>query len=82
MKNGDKPVTPLMDRFGHPTMVNNVEYLDNKMTGLTKREYFAAMAMQGGIMAAVKQGQDADKIVIYALKCADALLKELEKDND
>lgn len=49
--------------------------------GLTKREQFAAMAMQG-----LLSGVPADGIISYdevaddARRCADALLAELEKE--
>jgi hypothetical protein len=45
-------------------------------TGLTKREYFAAMAMQGYI--ATGKGPD----VSDWLRCADQLLKELESKSE
>lgn len=51
--------------------------------GLTKRELFAAMAMQG-LLSSLPHGYDgrADKKVIasMATKCADLLLAELTKD--
>jgi hypothetical protein len=44
--------------------------------GLTKREYFAAMAMQGILArACYRTGDAARQSIMYA----DALLKELEK---
>ena len=48
-------------------------------TGLTKREYFAAMAMQGII--ANKDGLDIkiERIVESAVDTADALIEELNK---
>ena len=45
-------------------------------TGLTKREYFAAMAMQGYI--ATGKGSSASDWV----RCADQLLKELESKSE
>lgn len=45
--------------------------------GLTKREAFAAMAMQG--LAADCEMNDIDDIACDAVKLADALLKELAK---
>lgn len=45
--------------------------------GLTKREHFAGLAMQGIVAGNVTHGfRDAAK---YAVTLADALLKELEK---
>lgn len=54
--------------------------------GITKREYFAAMAMQGAMIGlGVKAGEFADEevnpaaVAVDAVKMADALLKELVK---
>ena len=60
--------------------INMVEYNNNYIyTGLTKREYFAAMAMQGII--ANKDGLDIkiERIVESAVDTADALIEELNK---
>lgn len=55
--------------------------------GLTKREYFAAMAMQGAMANPNLVGISEDGTAynradnqIYALECADALIAELEKE--
>lgn len=45
--------------------------------GLSKRELFAAMAMQGAIASGQLRGPG--ECISYALQCADALLKELAK---
>lgn len=48
--------------------------------GFTKREYFAAMAMQGILASFPAQARmDHELIAQAALKAADALLAELEK---
>jgi hypothetical protein len=48
--------------------------------GLTKREYFAAMAMQG--LFAVKQHNDSLKLVAkVAVGMADYLIEELNRNN-
>ncbi len=60
MKNGKQPI------------LDN-QFEDNK--GLTKREYFAAMAMQGTMTS----GYSVNMIAEIAVKMADALLAELEK---
>ena len=57
-----------------------VEYNNNYIsTGLNKREYFAAMAMQGIISN--KDGLDIkiERIVESAVDTADALIEELNK---
>lgn len=56
-----------------PTGAGAFEYL-----GLTKRELFAAMAMQGFIASKV-YGGEVEMRASLAVKYADALLKELAK---
>lgn len=74
IKNGDLPAMPITPR---------VDYMHIKdkpyCNGMTKREQFAAMAMQGLL---AKHGDDdyqCDQIASYAVAHADALLKELER---
>lgn len=58
-------------------------------TGLTKREYFAAMAMQGIIsnseLERIRLSEKTEKrcadYAMLSVKYADALLKELENNN-
>jgi len=51
--------------------------------GLTKREYFAAMAMQGMVThtGTYGLGNDPGSMATRAVECADALLVELGKEN-
>jgi hypothetical protein len=63
--NGDLPAFGQVDGIG----------------GLTKREYFAAVAMQGICVAAHDKLGD-ESIAKLAVKLADALLLELEKENE
>ena len=58
--------------------INIIEYNNNYIsTGLTKREYFAAMAMQGLL---TKFGNDYElQIAKDAIYWADALIEELNK---
>jgi hypothetical protein len=69
MKNSDKPAYP--------------DNWDAKLPGLTKREYFAAMAMQGLLSNDCMIDQTDSSSIEWAAKSsvsvADALLKELEK---
>ena len=44
--------------------------------GLTVRDYFAAMAMQGFIMLGHRNYENVAK---FSIECADALIKELQK---
>lgn len=50
--------------------------------GLTKREYFAAMAMQAYLTGVINVGGNNDEVLItqMAVRYADALLKELNKE--
>lgn len=47
-------------------------------SGLTKRELFAAMAMQG-MLARSNFSGSFDVLVKHSLRCADALLDQLDK---
>lgn len=78
MENNQKPAYPTNGR------------MHSDMTGLTKREYFAAMALQGLTNefwnehlqdVAEKAGSNISKIIaISAVDIADELIKELERD--
>jgi hypothetical protein len=60
--------------------IHTIEYNNNYISnGLTKREYFAVMALQGII--ANKDGLDIEikRIVESAVDTADALIEELNK---
>jgi hypothetical protein len=70
MNNADMPALPGADTY-HPN--GQVEY---GATGVTKREYFAAMAMSG--LLAGPYG-DCDVLAVCAVDAADALLKRLER---
>ena len=74
MRNADMPAMPLS--------LNPGEFAADGMNvdGLTKREYFAAMAMQG-LIASWGQHDVTDfgEIASDAVLAADALLAELEK---
>jgi hypothetical protein len=67
MKNADQPA------FANP----GSDHGSGSM-GLTKREYFAAMAMQGLISSHPDQAHNHNEGVGVALAWADALLKRLE----
>ena len=70
MKNGDKPINPLLD-------LNEDK---SGLWGLTKREYFAGLAMQVYIN---NHHSEEDYTVQFVAKCsvkiADELLKQLDK---
>lgn len=50
-----------------------------EQTGLSKREYFAGLAMQGVSAAGMERGYSGDTIAEFSVKCADALLKALDR---
>ena len=55
---------------------------DEYGSGLTKREYFAGLAMQGLYAGDRDNGFDAEGVAAYAVQTADALLKALEESNN
>lgn len=64
MNNKDEPINPQTALLTH--------------TGLNKREYFAAMAMQGLLAG----GISCDNVQQSAISFADNLLEDLEKEDD
>lgn len=79
MITGNEPAYPF-------TVATENELLSSHLTGLTKREYFAAMAMQGLIVAYppklnVSENTWSNVDIISALSTAisDALIKQLNK---
>ncbi len=67
MKNSNMPAMPIVDRARHE--------------GLTKREHFAGLAMQGLVSNHNYVMGNEDSLSDLALTIADALLAELEKGN-
>jgi hypothetical protein len=53
--------------------------LDVPQEGLSKREYFAAMALQGFFAAAHHSDTDVEYFAPIAVQAADALIAELNK---
>lgn len=66
MKNSEQPINPIV--------------MENTLPGLTKREYFAGLAMQG--MLANKDASDFDALTTaqIAINYAETLLDELGND--
>jgi len=88
MKNSEQPITPcLMQQVGEDSFRanrhNDPKEFNRPMIGLTKREYFAAMAMQGMLASGITIDVDKDRpFQTRAQTCimmADELLKQLEK---
>lgn len=71
----DDTAFPIYDSYGEPVEIEpgNIE-----CQGLTKREYFAAMAMQGILAAG---GYFKEYVPIEAVKIADNLIFELNKSS-
>lgn len=73
MNNGHELAFPLIEQAEHPNSVN---------FGLTKREYFAALAMQGLLAKSgfsCAHDSKHQELTEEAVRFADALLAELEK---
>lgn len=49
--------------------------------GLSKRELFAAMAMQGALSCVSREDTDAKQVANFAIECADVLVERLKKDS-
>lgn len=91
MKNADMPVSPMFNEHGCPQHHSSVLLQEGQVTGLTKRELFAAMAMQGmlsnpggPVQANSMSGWNSTvncthgDVAHEAIKFADDLLSELE----
>ena len=64
------------ESYAFPVVVNeNINYFHG---GLSKREYFAAMAMQG-LLTESQVLDNHDKFAKFAVQAADALIAELNK---
>lgn len=77
MKNGDMPAMPVFNDSGAVTA--DYGFLSGEGMGLTKREYFAAMAMQGMLSNGLNPVVTEQGEMAKAVRLADALLTELEK---
>ena len=59
--------------------VNDIREVEVKESGLTKREYFAALAMQGYCAHRYTPHQNEKGVAEYSVKLADALIEALNK---
>ena len=78
MKNADKPINPVLTQS--PSLQNDTSL------GLTKREYFAGLAMQAMISNMKPSSMNGiekipSNIAKWSLLFADELLKQLENEN-
>jgi hypothetical protein len=78
MENGKEPITPCTIQ-GRQGWGNKPTISDREVYGLTKREYFAGLAMQGLLSHHGKFGSLHEVYTKYAVIYADALLEELDK---
>lgn len=78
MKNADMPAFPLF--YEQKEDGDIVE--TGKAFGLTKREYFAGLAMQGILAGDVEGEISSDDLAVYSVKQADSLLSLLQKTAD
>lgn len=80
MKNGDKPITIIQTEEGIWKEHEAQYVLDSGgLLGLTKREYFAGLALQGMVGSRHFSKFHANEMAEYSVDAADALLTELEK---
>ena len=80
MTQADLPINPLRGCDNGLWDVSDVEYLQGrKVIGLTKREHFAGLAMQGMLSNSnpLITSASFENIAIESIKMADLLLKEL-----
>lgn len=85
MKNADKPINPFYHK-GSMQTENTIDKNRPHLLGLTKREYFAAMAMQGLLtrIPYIENWEtdlgflESKRIAVESIIMADELLKQLE----
>jgi len=82
MNNADMPAMPSEFKYHNPQAKRDYHEMNS---GLTKREHFAAMAMQGMLNNAGRNGYEftnQEIIADDAVNMANALLKALESSNE
>ncbi|GHT09059.1 hypothetical protein FACS189426_06310 [Bacteroidia bacterium] len=72
---GNQPAQPTLEFIRYS---EDCTFDSSTSEGLTKREYFAGLAMQG--LLSDPNVVNIDKIAYNAVRCADALLEELSKE--
>jgi len=72
--NGEEQINAVIEQVSHGAGMLS---MDCTNTGLTKREYFAAMAMQGILSDTADRGEN--YVAIQSVKIADALIEALNK---
>ena len=79
IKNGDLPVTPVVNSNGRVQHFTDDNGFYLITAGITKREAFAISIMQGIVTSKDANFHSESAIAIQAISLADALLSELEK---
>ncbi|KUY28053.1 hypothetical protein [Elizabethkingia ursingii] len=89
MKNADKPISPIIAEIRNETQFTefNLPHSQIHLPGLSKREYFAGMFLQGILSAQTEKrahgsGNSSSEIKSHceeAIDFADELLNQLEK---
>ena len=86
MNNGDKPAFANDVDFQELGIISgndhNIGDLLDFRSGMTKREYFAAMAMQGIHASDTKNELSTKNIAQWAVHSSDALLAALEENKE
>ena len=79
MNNADKPINPIFNNHGGITHESHIK--DSSLIGLTKREYFAGLAMQGlCALSIIGSHRIPINLIKEAIEYADELLKQLENN--
>jgi len=81
MNNSDSPAMPSVIKTMVASSLSTIEPMKEVVSytqGLTKREHFAAMAMQG-MLSSGDYGWSAEEFAMKSVRQADELLSELSK---
>jgi len=73
MSDNSEPINPI------PMDKDQIQYIKYESYGLTKREHFAGLAMQGSLSADPDDELSPEQTAKFAVRCADALISELGK---
>jgi hypothetical protein len=77
MSNANAPAHPQLEEVTSGGSADKAVF--KSTPGLTKREYFAGLALQGLLSAERMQAEEGSYVALKAVKLADALLWALEK---
>ncbi len=81
MNNADKPVYPTLELDYNESIIQGRNVFFNQEFGLTKREYFAGLALQGlCAFSIIGSHRIPINLIEEAIEYADELLKQLENE--